>query len=57
MEPIRWTEKRIRQLRFIIDLAIHACYENDSTKQEKYILDFQAFMEKKGLFDTEERDD
>ena len=56
MKPIRWTDKRVRQLRFIIDLAIHECYENDSTKQEKDILDFQTFMEKKGLYDTEERE-
>ena len=57
MKPIRWTKKRKHQLIFCVDVALHATYLNDCTEDEKDILDFQTFMEKKGLYDTEERED
>ena len=61
MKPIRWTRKRKHQLIFAIDVAYHALLEGDDDGAEKDfkrdILDFQTFMEKKGLYDTEERED
>jgi hypothetical protein len=58
METIRWTEKRKTQLIFVIDLAYHALCEGDDDGCEKEfrkdVLDFQTFMEKKGLYPTKE---
>ena len=57
MKPIRWTKKRKHQLIFCVDVALHATYLNDCTEDEKDILDFQTFMDNKGIFDTEKRED
>lgn len=56
MDPIRWTEKRKTQLIFVIDLAEHALCEDGECEDEfrKDVLDFQKFMEKKGLYPTKE---